>query len=291
MQPVVVNSLIALVFFTISGIIYKLTAKYSMPTPIANYFYYMVIYFFLSLLIPLFTPVHIIPANIGVLLTVAPYSILILIAFYFFFQALFELDLTVMQPLANLGTVFIAIFAVLFLHTALTPIKILLLAAVVITGLGASYDEKLKWKAFFSKQIFMYIMFVFCLTLSKIFLNKGLNQIEYWDYNFYHYVYLCGLIFLLTPFIYKKLKVPIKSILYLAVGIVFEYIALLFVFLAYKKDVIIPEIITILPLTSVAVVILSNRFKGLLEFHSNKVYIIRFTAIALMTAAIIAFIQ
>lgn len=177
MPPYLIFSILALLFFSASIIAFKLTAKYFMPNPYAYFFYYFLIYFILGLFLPLFKPIEIIPTNIKQFSYIWPYAIAIFIGMYCFSFSIFKLDITTMAPLGNLSNVFTPILAALFLGEKILSKNYPLFLLVILAGFLAGYDEKLKIRSFFNKYIYLFLVFIFSISLTKILLTKELMQL------------------------------------------------------------------------------------------------------------------
>ncbi len=287
MPPFLVFSIISLCFFSLSIIAFKITAKHSMPNPFAWFFWYFLIYFVLGLFLPLFSPIQVIPSDFSVLLYNIPYAIAIYIGIFCFSLAVYKLDVTTMGPLANLGNVFTPLLAFFILGEKISTQNIPWLLLIIAAGVFAAYDEKLKLKAFFNKYIYLHLIFVFCLSVTRIVSNIGTNAVGFWNFTFYEFFYGSSLLILITPFIYKKIRVGIKPVLFLIPGVLLEFFGLLAVIKAFSYQVVIPTVITSIPLASIIAFFLSRHNKNLLEYHPLKTYVIRFGGIFLMTLGLL----
>ncbi len=287
-MPIYVALAIASVcLFSFSAIIYKLTAKYSMPNPLAWFFWYFFIYFMLSLTLPLFAPIKVIPTSITQLRFNLPYAIAIYTAIFFFAQALYKLDVSSMAPLSNLGNVFVPLLAFLFLGEKMSSSNIPWFILVIICGFLATYDERLKLRSFLNKYVYFYLIFVLFLSITRIFANKGINNLGYWNFTFYEFFYGSFLLLLIIPFIYKKIQVKPKLILFMIPGVATEFLGVLFLLKALSYQVIVPQIITSIPLSSFIAFGISRLDKDLLEYHPLQTYAIRFAGILIMIVGVI----
>ncbi len=258
-----------------------------MPNPFAWFFWYFLIYFVLGLFLPLFSPIQVIPSDFSVLLYNIPYAIAIYIGIFCFSLAVYKLDVTTMGPLANLGNVFTPLLAFFILGEKISTQNIPWLLLIIAAGVFAAYDEKLKLKAFFNKYIYLHLIFVFCLSVTRIVSNIGTNAVGFWNFTFYEFFYGSSLLILITPFIYKKIRVGIKPVLFLIPGVLLEFFGLLAVIKAFSYQVVIPTVITSIPLASIIAFFLSRHNKNLLEYHPLKTYVIRFGGIFLMTLGLL----
>jgi len=236
------------------------------------------------------SPIQVIPPDFKMLLFNVPYVIAIYIGIFCFSLAVYKLDVTTMGSLGNLGNVFTPLLAFFILGEKITTQNIPWLLLIIFAGVLAAYDEKLKLKAFFNKYVYLYLIFVFCLSITRIVSNKGTNAVGFWNFTFYEFFYGSSLLLFITPFIYKKIQVGVKPILFLIPGVLLEFFGLLAVIKAFSYQVIIPTIITSIPLGSIITFILSRYNKKLLEYHPLKTYVIRFTGIFLMALALLMII-
>lgn len=287
MPAFIVFSIISLCFFAASIIAFKITAKHSMPNPYAWFFWYFLIYFLLGLFLPFFSPIRVIPLDFKLLLFNVPYMIAIYIGIFCFSLSLYKLDVTTMGPLSNWGNVFTPLLAFFILGEKISSQNMPWLILIIFAGILASYNEKMKLKSFFNKYVYLYIIFVFCLSITRIASNRGTNAVGFWNFTFYEFFYGSIPLLLILPFIYKKIKVGIKPILFLIPGVLLEFLGLLAAIKAFSYQVIIPNIIISIPLGSIIAFTLSRYNKNLLEYHTLKTYAVRFTGIFLITLGLI----
>lgn len=288
MEPYIIYSILALVFFSSSFIIFKLTAKHSMPNPQAYFFYYFLIYAILGLVIVMVRPVDIIPSNILDLKILLPYAIPIFVGIYCLAHAMFTADITVMAPIGNLGNVFVPVLAMLVLKESVSLEKLPWFLLIVLAGFLVSYNERLKFKAFWNKDVLLVLIFVFCISVTRIVAPSVIKYFGYWNFIFYEFTYMGFLgLLLLTPFLYRKIKISLTPVFFLALGVVFEFLGLLFMLKALTYQLIMPVLIVSLPLSSVITFIISRFNKNLLEDHSLKTYFIRFIAMGVMLFGIV----
>lgn len=259
-----------------------------MPNPYAWFFWYFLIYFALGLFLPLFNPIKVIPANISQLSFNIPYAIAIYIGIFCFAHAIYKLDVTTMGPLSSLGNnVFTPLLALLLLGEKIPSQNLPFLILIVVAGFFAVYDERLKFKSFLNKYVYVYLVWVFCLSVTRIAANRGTNAVGFWNFTFYEFFYGSIGLLIITPFIYKKIRAGIKPILFMIPAVVLEFLGLLAVLKAFSYQVIVPAIVGSVPLSSIIAFTLSRFNKRLLEYHPLKTYAIRFLGIFLMTLGLI----
>ncbi|KKS97960.1 MAG: hypothetical protein UV73_C0004G0102 [Candidatus Gottesmanbacteria bacterium GW2011_GWA2_43_14] len=265
--------------FGFVSIIGKLTNKYAIP----NVWLFNFLWMLFSLLITI--PVAFL--NGATLPTHWPSLILVSI-----FNAVFGilyilslslLDISVLIPLMNLRTAFVAIFSAIFLGEILMLYQYLLIALIFIGGLFVSVDEKLSIRSFFRWPIFVGILCTLSYTFYGISINWSIGKNGYWGVTLWMAALSQIMLLLTYPFFKKDIgKLNLKQIIsvfamsiMLAIGIFTEN-------RAYQDNVTITSIITALPLSMVLAFLLSYFAPKLLEKHTFKVYAIRFTAAAVM---------
>lgn len=259
MPPYLIFAILSLVFFTISTIAFKLTAKYSLPNHLAWFFWYFVIYFLLGRFVPFFVSIrNPIPQNIFLLRYNFLYGFFIYLGIFFFSYSLYHLDVSVISPLSNFTTVFILILAYFFLGEKIILNKIIWFLLIIIGGFIASYNEKLKGKSFLNKYVFSFIFWTFCLATTRIVINKATKVLDYWQFVYYQFTYSIIFLILIYPFIRKKIKTSLKSIFYLSIPIIFEFFGVLTTIKAFSYQVSIPAVVSSFPLLFIIVFIISR---------------------------------
>lgn len=281
-MPFYVYAWVASFLFGSVAIIGKLTAKYTIPN--AYLFNFLWMGFSLLLTIPIALvnrvgfPVYW-PSLILVAIFNAAFGLLYIISLKY-------LDVSVLVPLLNFRTAFVAILGAVFLGEVLTFSQYLLVSLIFFCGLFVSMDEKLSLRSFFNWEIGMALLCTLSYTLMGLSINRAIAQNGYWTTTLWMAVLSQILLLVTFPFFKKDIgKLNHKQILSvfamslaLALGILNEN-------RAYQENVVITSIITALPISMIMVFILSIFSPKLLEKHTLKVYVIRFAAAALMILA------
>ena len=265
--------------FGMVSIIGKLTNKYAIPNVWLFNFLWMLFSLIVTIPIALINDVNIPthwPSLIVVAFINAAFGILYIIS-------LSLLDISVFIPLQNLRTAFIAIIGAVFLNEILQPFQYLLVLLIFFSGLFVSVDEKLTIRSFFKRPIAIALLCTFSYTLYGIAIKWSINENGYWQVTLWMAI-LSQILLLITYPLFKKdiknlnmkqlLSVFAMSIM-LALGIFMEN-------RAYQDNVTITSIVTALPISMVLAFLFSIFAPKLLEKHTLKVYIIRFTAAAVM---------
>lgn len=281
-MPFYVFAWIASVLFGFVGIIGKLTSKHAIANPwLFNFLWTL---FSMLLIVPVAVISNVgIPSHWGILLLVALFNTLFNT---FYILALTFLDVTVMVPLLNLRTAFVAVIGGLFLGEILSPFKYLLIAVILIAGLFVSIDEKYSLKSFLRRPILIAILCTLSYTLMGVFTKPAIAQNGYWEVTLWSPILSQLMLLTTVPFFRKDvIKLNMKQIgsvfsmsLALALGIMMEN-------RAYSENVTITNIITALPFSMIMAFLFSVFAPKLLEKHTMRVYAIRFTAAAIMIVA------
>ncbi|OGG19471.1 hypothetical protein A3E72_05945 [Candidatus Gottesmanbacteria bacterium RIFCSPHIGHO2_12_FULL_43_26] len=275
----VVFAWIASFLFGLVGIIGKLTSKYGIKNPWL--FTYLWTFFSLILTVPVALYYRVgIPTLWPNLILVSVFSALFNV---FYIWGISLLDITVIVPLLNLRTGFVAVLGALFLSEILSPWQYFLIGIIFLAGFFVSMDEKLSWKSFFKKPIMIGVLCTLSYTLMGIFIKKAIAENGYWEVTLWMSV--LSQVFLTTTiplFFWEIGKLKLKQVasvfamsLALALGVMMEN-------RAYQENVVITNIVTALPFSMIMAFLFSIFAPKLLEKHTFKVYAIRFTAAAVM---------
>ena len=205
-----------------------------------------------------------------------------------FTYAQYKIDVTTMSPLFTFRSIFATILGVVFLAEKITLTSFILMLIIIAFSPFASYSEKLKLKAFLSKNVAVAILAMLLLALVGYFTKVSISINGYGTTLLWQDPLI--LIFLLPTILLTSKddrQVP-KDRLYpfIILGIAgFVYLAASSA--AYAKNLTLSSIIISLPLSMVFAYLLSRKFKNFLEEHSKKVYLIRFSAAAVMVTCAI----
>ena len=205
-----------------------------------------------------------------------------------FTYAQYKIDVTTMSPLFTFRSIFSAILGVVFLAEKITLTSFILMLIIIAFSPFASYSEKLKLKAFLSKDVAVAILAMLLLALVGYFTKVSISINGYGTTLLWQDPLI--LIFLMPTILLTSKddrQVP-KGRLYpfIILGIAgFVYLAASSA--AYARNLTLSSIIISLPLSMVFAYLLSRKFKNFLEEHSKKVYLIRFSAAAVMVTCAI----
>lgn len=205
-----------------------------------------------------------------------------------FTYAQYKIDVTTMSPLFTFRSIFATILGVVFLAEKITLTSFILMLIIIAFSPFASYSEKLKLKAFLSKDVAVAILAMLLLALVGYFTKVSISINGYGTTLLWQDPLI--LIFLMPTILLTSKddrQVP-KDRLYpfIILGIAgFVYLAASSA--AYARNLTLSSIIISLPLSMVFAYLLSRKFKNFLEEHSKKVYLIRFSAAAAMVTCAI----
>lgn len=278
-MPFYVFAWIASFLFGLVGIIGKLTSKHAISNP--WFFNFLWTLLSLLLIVPFALTNNVgLPSHWNSLLLVALFNALFNV---FYILGLSLLDVSVMIPLLNLRTAFVAVIGALFLGEVLTTFQYALIAVIFIAGLFVSLDENYSLRSFTRYPILIAILCTLSYTLMGVFTKPSIAQNGYWEVTLWSPILSQIMLFTTIPLFKREIgKINFKQLgavftmsLALAFGIMMEN-------RAYKENVVITNIITALPFSMIMAFFFSVFAPKLLEKHTLKVYAIRFTAAAVM---------
>jgi drug/metabolite transporter (DMT)-like permease len=209
--------------------------------------------------------------------------------FYIFYTvSLYKLDVTTISPLFSLRMVFAVILGLLFLGEKINTLGLILVLMIIVASPLAAYNEKLKVKAFFQKNILLAIFAMFSLALMGYFTNISVEKNGYATTLLWQD--LLTLLILLPTLRFanvKKQDISLKKLFpFFLLGVTgFIYTAT--ATLAYAHNLALSSVIVSLPLSMIFAYLLSRVNKKYLETHPPRVYVIRFAgAFIMVTCAI-----
>lgn len=273
---------IASIVFGLEVLIGKLASKYEIRNPWLFNFAWSVFYFSFMLPFALANGVGL-PTHWGNVLIAGFVSALFGILYIW---AMFRLDVSVISPLFNFRTAFSAILGVALLGEQLSGVQWLLIGAIFVAGMFVSIDERLKLRSFLQWPIAVTIGSMFILSLFGYYTNKALADNGYWEVTLW--ILLLTTVFTLptVPLFSADIrKTPVRAYSGVAVMGLFGVFGTIAANLAYKENISISSAIISLPLSMVFAFLLSRVAPSVLEKHTLRIYIIRFTAAAVMIGA------
>lgn len=128
----------------------------------------------------------------------------------FYFLALAKQDVTKTTPLFHLSTLFVALFAAIFLGEIFTLIKYVGIVLLFLGATGLSLEENLKFKI--KKSFWLMILACLAIALNSVITKHLLNTAEFWTIFGWTRVFTFVSSLPLICFYYPKLKVVIKTL-------------------------------------------------------------------------------
>ena len=210
--------------------------------------------------------------------------------FYVFYTvSIYKLDVTTIGPLFSLRTVFAVILGVFLLHEKINALGLFLILIIVLFSPLAAYNEQLKAKAFFQKNIILVVLAMAALAFMGYFTNISVAKNGYATTLLWQ-DFLTLMLLLPTYMLIKKEERSDfnvrKLVPFMLLGITgFLYTAT--ATLAYASNLALSSVIISLPLSMVFAYLLSRKYAKFLEKHPPRVYAIRFFAAFVMVGAAI----
>jgi drug/metabolite transporter (DMT)-like permease len=273
---------IASIVFGLEVVIGKLASKYAITNPWMFNFAWSVFYFSSILPFALANGVGL-PTHWGNVLWASLFSTLF---GFLYIWAMFKLDVSIISPLFNFRTAFAAILGVLLLGEVLTSMQWGLIGTIFVAGMLVSLDERLKIKSFFQWPIAVIIGSMMILALMSIYMNKAFAENGYWEVTLWTLILTSVFTLPTVPLFLKDIRrTHVREYAGVAVMGLFGAMGTIAANLAYKENVSITSAIISIPFSMIFAFFLSRITPKLLEKHTLGVYVIRFTAAAVMIGA------
>lgn len=267
-------ALLAAFFFAASFILNKIVANHQVKNPDSLF---TLTLWLISLNI-LFIPTITTPKfDFQALPHIVMYSITFVVGFYLMTKGIYSVDVSVLGPLFQLQSGFIAILAAVFLGERFPGYNYLLVACLVIGAMLVSVNERLNPKAFLSSGVLLIIAMQFLHAVSNIFVGFALKSIDFWSVVFFGQILNAILVSIIALIRQPKLNYPAKTIGTLYVRGFFQFLGAIFLFKAFQTNLSIAGALGLLaaPIVLVISILSSHFFPNLLEHHSRKVYAVR----------------
>jgi drug/metabolite transporter (DMT)-like permease len=200
-----------------------------------------------------------------------------------FILSMYRLDVSTISPMFNFRTIFAVALGALFLHEGLSSYQFWLFLVIVVSGMFATIDEKFDIRSFFTPAIGISLASMFFLAVNNALIKVAIAHNGLWTTN----VWMGILSLVFVCFTYPLFKNDIRSFKKEQVAPVITMGALQTITnfalaSALAVNVGVTSLIMSIPISMVLAVSLSVIFPKLLESHTLKVYVIRFTATAIM---------
>ena len=203
-----------------------------------------------------------------------------------FILAFYAVDLTVLAPLSNVRTPFVALLGVLWFGEPLSLFQWVLISLVFVAGVAINIDEHMHIRSFWNKQTALAFLWIPTSVWFQTMIKYASQSNGYWEVALWSNV--LGLLFLLStiPLFYRDaVKTPLSRYHTTILSIILWTAGLLFSMKALGENVSVTTAIMSLPLSMVFTVALSVIWPKLLEKHTAKVYAIRAVSASIMFAA------
>jgi len=203
--------------------------------------------------------------------------------YIFYIFANYKLDVSVLSPLFNFKSVFTVLLSSIMINEKLSSYQLMIFAIILIAGMFANMDEKLKLNSFFKSAVGIVLLSMIFLSLNNIYINIALVKNDLWTVILWIAIVNFLVILPTIPLFYKDLgKVKVNQIApVIAMGI-FQLLYNFVANIAYGVNVGVTSIIITLPISMMIIFLLSVVWPKLLEKHTLKVYAIRFASAAIM---------
>lgn len=148
-----------------------------------------------------------------------------------------------------------------------------------------SLDEKMTFKTFFQKYIFLIILWQLFHAISNLYAGFALERMDFWNLTFWSSIISTVLILIIVPFFAKfKLRTSFGQLKPLFAVNFFSFIGANALFAAFQTNLTISSAISLLtaPIVLLVSIILSKFKPEFIEHHTGKVYLIRIIAIVIM---------
>ena len=275
MPSYILLAIFAAIFFSVSGILNKITSKHAIDNKNSLMAYFLLFSFIFGLfLFPFISPTL---PPIKALLPLSITFITFIIGYYFFFAGIFQTDASSFAPLFQIQGGLIALLAFLFLGERFPLINYLWIVLLIIGAVLVVIDESMSLKSFIKPGILLILLMQLLHAISNLFVGFTLKHILPMEILFWQYM---AVGFLSIPFIFlvkPKLKYPPKSLLPMFIASSSSATGAIFLFTAFKTNLTIPGTIAMLdaPIIFIVSILASKFFPQLLEHHPAKVYLVR----------------
>lgn len=275
-------ALLSGVFYSINGVLYKISNKHSIRDPLRLLFYIYLLQLPLSLLILPFVKVSFIWQYLPPVLF---FNLSFFIGSIFVAFSVVHLDASVFMPLFNLQVILTGLLAYVVLGERYSMISYLFMIVIVLGGVLVSAEEKFRLKV--SKPLILLLIGLAFYSLSDIFGGIAVRKLGVLNLRFWSSIFLFLLAILLVPFFKIKEKIsPSKIVPPFFVGF-FGFLGLIFLSLGFIYSVSLSQALGRLSsVYSLILIIVLAKYKGeFLEKQTRKVYITRFVGCLVMVVA------
>jgi len=201
----------------------------------------------------------------------------------FFILSLYRLDVSTLSPLFNFRSVFAVILGVILFNEHLSSQQFVFFIAIFIAGIFATIDEKFDLRVFFRSSTLIGILAMLFLAINNVLIKFVMAQNDVWTGNLWMSIITFLMLIPTIPLFRKELtKIRFKQILPVGGMGILQTITNVTANIAYGVNVGITSLIMAVPVSFILVFFLSLFVPSLLEKHTIKVYVVRFSAALVM---------
>lgn len=278
----VVSAWIASIMYAVGAVIAKLSANHHIKNPWLYNFMWGIVATLILVPIGLFNGMGF-PQDWQSMTILALANVISGTAYVF---AMYELDVSVIGPFANLRTPFAVFVGVFFFREILTPVEWGLIFVIIAGGMLVNVEEKLHVKTFLNKRVALALLWVATSVWFTAYVKVASERNGYWEVLVWPNI--LGILMLvptLPLFIRDLTKTKVSRYSGVMTMTALFLVGWAFEVLALRQNISITTTIISLPLSMILAIAFSIFAPKLLEKHTAKVYAIRIAAAAVMVLA------
>ena len=265
-------------------IVAKLTSKHSISNPWL--FNFLLTAVTLLFTIPPAIYYHaVMPSNWLLIILAAVFATLFNI---FYIYSNNSLDVSVYMPLFNFRGIFAVLIGAVFFGEKIFASSLIYIILIIIAGIFSSMDEKFNVKSFLRNVIFVGILSTLFLAIFNAFTKQVMIGDSLWTTNLWIAIINFILVIPTIALFNKELKtLDFAHILPVGAMGLLSTITSFASNTAYSLNLSISSLIMNIPFSMIFAFIFSIFAPRLLEKHTLKIYVIRFSSVAVMIWAAI----
>jgi len=283
-MPYYIYALIGAMTSGLFVIVAKLTSKHSISNPWL--FNFLLTAVTLLFTIPPAIYYHaVMPSNWLLIILAAVFATLFNI---FYIYSNNSLDVSVYMPLFNFRGIFAVLIGAVFFGEKIFASSLIYIILIIIAGIFSSMDEKFNVKSFLRNVIFVGILSTLFLAIFNAFTKQVMIGDSLWTTNLWIAIINFILVIPTIALFNKELKtLDFAHILPVGAMGLLSTITSFASNTAYSLNLSISSLIMNIPFSMIFAFIFSIFAPRLLEKHTLKIYVIRFSSVAVMIWAAI----
>ena len=202
--------------------------------------------------------------------------------------AIYKLDVTTMTPLYAVRTACSVVLGFALLGESVSALGLALVCVIIAASPLASYDERLRLKAFLQKHILLALLAMVFLAFVGYFTSKSVSTNGYATTVLWQDILTLVILLPTLRFVHfdqeKFTRVSLTAFVLLGLC---SFIYTATTTYAYAHSLSLSSIIVSLPFSMIFAYVLSRKYPELLEKHPPRVYAVRFTGAAVMVGGAI----